>query len=148
MQQTLDLWGIELKVLPGTAKRFFNEWKTQKKEILELKKEKAILESNLLEKKIEKVGKFMLLAEAITSDPEYQSQLVFTLTKENDDLFILLIDTESLYITVGAGKKAAKAVSLTSSLVLQIVSLQFVNSLLTIMSLTVRFRFVLFPLTP
>jgi len=111
VQQALDLWGIELKALPGTAKRFFNEWKTQKKEILELKKEKASLESNLLEKKIEKIGNFMVLAEAITCDPDYQSQLVFTLTKEIDDLFILLIDDESLYITVGAGKKAAKTAS-------------------------------------
>ena len=97
--------------LIGTAKRFFNEWKSQKKEILELKKEKANLESNLLEKKIKEIGKFKFLAEVITGDPDYLSQLVFTFTKEIDDLFILLIDTESLYITVGAGKNAAKIVS-------------------------------------
>ncbi|MHA1123491.1 MAG: DHHA1 domain-containing protein [Candidatus Heimdallarchaeota archaeon] len=33
------------------------------------------------------------------------------MTKAVDDLFILLIDNESLYITVGAGKQAAKTAS-------------------------------------
>ncbi len=111
VQQALDLWGIDLKALPGTAKRFFEEWKTQKKEILELKKEKAALESKLLEKNIEKIGKYKVLAEAITGDLEFMSQLVFTLTNEIEDLFILLIEKDSLYITVGAGKKAAEALS-------------------------------------
>lgn len=111
MQEVLDLWGIELSVLPMTAKRFFNEWKTQKKEILELKKDKAILESLVLEEKIEKTGKYKILAEIINDDVDYLSQLIFTLTEKFDDLFIFLINDESLFLAIGAGKKAAKGIS-------------------------------------
>ncbi|NHK31057.1 MAG: alanine--tRNA ligase [Asgard group archaeon] len=111
IHEVLDLWGIELSVLPMTAKRFFNEWKNQKKEILELKKDKALLESIILEKKIEKIGKYKVLAEIISGDVEYLSQLVFTLTKKINNLVILLIDENSLFLTIGAGKKAIKTIS-------------------------------------
>ncbi|NHJ04450.1 MAG: alanine--tRNA ligase [Candidatus Heimdallarchaeota archaeon] len=111
VQETLDMWGIDLNGLPSTAKRFFNEWKAQKKELLEVKKEKASIEAQLLEKKIEKLGKIHYLAEALSGDADYLSQLVFTLTKKIDDLVILLIDRESLFITIGAGKKAENIVS-------------------------------------
>lgn len=122
MQEVLDLWGIELSVLPLTAKRFFNEWKTQKKEILELKKDKASLESIVLEKKIEKIGKYKVLAEKINGDVEYLSQLVFTLTEKNDDLIILLIDVESLFMAIGAGNKATKSMS-SNSLIKEVASI-------------------------
>jgi alanyl-tRNA synthetase len=111
INEVLDLWGIELSVLPMTAKRFFNEWKNQKKEILELKKDKASLESIVLEKKIEKIGKYKVLAEIISGDVEYLSQLVFTLTKKINNLVILLIDENSLFLTIGAGSKAVKTIS-------------------------------------
>ncbi|NHJ49419.1 MAG: alanine--tRNA ligase [Asgard group archaeon] len=111
LQEVLDLWGIELNVLPMTAKRFFNEWKAQKKEIAELKKEKAELESIVLEKKAEKIGNYKLLAEIVSGDADYLSQLVFTLTAKIDNLVMFLIDKESLFLTVGAGKKAAKTIS-------------------------------------
>jgi alanyl-tRNA synthetase len=111
LQEMMDLWGIELAVLPMTAKRFFNEWKAQKKEILELKKEKAALEAIVLEKNIKKLGKYKVLAEIISGDNEYLSQLIFTLTEKHTNLVMLLIDKESLFITIGAGKKAAKSIS-------------------------------------
>lgn len=111
IHEVLDLWNIELSVLPGTAKRFFNEWKAQKKEITDLKKDKAQLESLLLEKSIEKIGKYQVLAQQISGDSEYISQLVFTLTEKYSDLVILLIDKESLFIAIGAGETAAKTIS-------------------------------------
>ncbi|MGC9780472.1 MAG: alanine--tRNA ligase [Candidatus Heimdallarchaeota archaeon] len=111
VQKTLDMWGIDLNALPATAKRFFDEWKSQKKEISELKKGKAILESKILEKQIEKVGKYQILAESISGDNEYISQLIFTLTEKNENLLIVLIEEDSLFIAVGAGKKAVKSIS-------------------------------------
>jgi len=107
VQETLDMWGIDLPALPATAQRFFNEWKAQKKELLEIKKGKALLESELLEKKMISVGKVKILAEKLSGDAEYLSQLIFTLTAKNKDLIILLIEEESLFMAIGAGKKAA-----------------------------------------
>ncbi|HUT81450.1 MAG TPA: alanine--tRNA ligase [Candidatus Bathyarchaeia archaeon] len=111
IHEVLELWGIELSALPGTAKRFFNEWKAQKKEIVDLKKDKALLESMLLEKSIEKGGKYQVLAQQLIGDSEYISQLIFTLTQKYSDLVVLLIDTESLFIAIGAGETAAKTIS-------------------------------------
>ena len=111
VQETTDMWGIDLNALPSTAKRFFNEWKAQKKELLEVKKEKAIIEGQLLEKKIKKTGKYKYLADVITGDAEYLSQLIFTLTAKIDDLVILLIEKESLFTAIGAGKKAVTTLS-------------------------------------
>jgi len=107
VHETLDMWGIDLPALPATAKRFFNEWKAQKKELLEVKKEKATLESELLEKKMLSVGKVKILAEKLSGDADYLSQLIFTLTAKNEDLIILVIGEESLFMAIGAGKKAA-----------------------------------------
>jgi alanyl-tRNA synthetase len=114
VQETLDMWGIDLDSLPETAERFFNEWKKQNKEITQLKKEKASFEKQLLKKNIETVGDFEYLATKVNGDSEYISQLVFTLTNEQPKLFVLLIDEESLFLTVGAGKEAAKKVSSNS----------------------------------
>ena len=111
VQEATDMWGIDLNALPSTAKRFFNEWKAQKKELLEVKKEKATIEGQLLEKKIKKAGKYKYLAETISGDAEYLSQLIFTLTAKIDDLVILLIEKESLFTAIGAGKKATSSLS-------------------------------------
>lgn len=111
VKNVLDLWGIELAALPGTADRFFNEWKSQKKEILELKKDKAVLESQLLMKNTEGIDKIKALAEIVHGDSEYISQLVFKLTEEDPTLIALLIDEETLFIAVGAGKEAVKEFS-------------------------------------
>jgi len=111
IHEALDVWGIDLAALPNTVKRFFNEWKAQKKEILELKKEKAALEARLLEKSIKKVDRYKILAKALKGDADYLSQLIFTLTEKHPDLVILLIEKESLFIAIGAGKTAAKTIS-------------------------------------
>jgi len=111
VQKTLDMWGIDLNALPATAKRFFNEWKTQKKEIAELKKEKAVLESSHLEKSIIEIGKLKALAAEIKGDTDYLSQLAFTLTGKDENLVMMLIEPETLFIAIAAGKKAAKIIS-------------------------------------
>jgi alanyl-tRNA synthetase len=110
MQQTLDLWGIELAALPATAERFFNEWKTQKKEIAELKKEKAEMEAAFLKKNIKQIGPIKILAQEIEGDSEYVSQLAFTFTNEDPDLLVCFISKETLFTTITAGEKAEKIV--------------------------------------
>ncbi|RLI65732.1 MAG: hypothetical protein DRO63_06475, partial [Candidatus Gerdarchaeota archaeon] len=48
---------------------------------------------------------------ALKGDTDYLSQLIFTLTEKHPDLVILLIEKESLFIAIGAGKTAAKTIS-------------------------------------
>lgn len=111
VQQTLDLWGIDRKSLPETAERFFEEWKAQKKEILDLKKEMASLQADLLKKNAEKIGSVKAIMETIEGDVEYISQLAFAITNEHEDYIVFLIGEESLFLIITAGKKVAKKFS-------------------------------------
>ncbi|MFW9922153.1 MAG: alanine--tRNA ligase [Candidatus Thorarchaeota archaeon] len=110
VKETLDMWGIDINSLPATAKRFFNEWKSQRKDLVELMKEKAALESEILEKKMKKGDKIKVIAEILTGDSEYLSQLIFTLTEKHKDLVICLINKETLFIAIGSGEEAAKII--------------------------------------
>jgi len=90
--------------LPRTVKRFFEEWKSLKKEVETLRARAAGELAEKLKGSAEPVGRFRLIASAVDVDPELARQISEALTAEREIVCVISSRTAGgLVIAAGEG---------------------------------------------
>ncbi|WP_292459858.1 alanine--tRNA ligase [Methanothermococcus sp.] len=100
--------GVTAENLPKTVKRFFEEWKEQKKIIEELQKKIGEYKKYELANKFEKVGNYNVLVEQVEGNPKELMSIADNLVKEgsivvllNNNGYILCKRGEAVDISMG-----------------------------------------------
>lgn len=110
IRQSAETLRVPAEQLPATTKRFFEEWKTLRKENEKLKEELASLRISQLVDKAEDISGVMLIAEFIPGvDAAELAKMVKQLSAENSDLVTLLLsDYDGVKVAASAGKDAVQ----------------------------------------
>ncbi|MBW9222372.1 alanine--tRNA ligase [Methanothermococcus sp. SCGC AD-155-C09] len=87
-----EILGVPIENLPKTVKRFFNEWKEQKKTIEELQRKIGEYKKYQISNNFEKVGKYNLLVEKIEGNPKELMAIADNLAKDNSIVVLLNSD--------------------------------------------------------
>ncbi|AEH07130.1 alanine--tRNA ligase [Methanothermococcus okinawensis] len=103
-----EILGVPIENLPKTVKRFFEEWKEQKKIIEELQKKIGEYKKYELANKFEKVGNYDILVEQVEGNPKELMSIADNLIKEgsivvllNNNGYILCKKGEGVDISMG-----------------------------------------------
>jgi len=99
--ESADILGVPTTQLPKTVKRFFEEWKEQKKTIEELQKKIGEFKKYELANKFEKVGEYDVLVELVTGTQKELMSIADNITGENS---IVVLLNENNYILCKRGK--------------------------------------------
>ena len=84
-----EILGVPAENLPKTVKRFFEEWKEQKKTIEELQKKMGEYKKYELANKFEKVGSYDVLVEMVEGNPKELMSIADNLVKEGSIVVLL-----------------------------------------------------------
>ncbi|EHP88581.1 alanyl-tRNA synthetase [Methanotorris formicicus Mc-S-70] len=99
MEDTLiessEILGIPPEMLPKTVKRFFDEWKEQRKIIEELQKKIGELKKYELMNKFEEVGNYKVLVEKVEGNPKEMLNIADNLAVDNA-IVVLLNDNGNI----------------------------------------------------
>jgi len=108
IRQSAETLRVPAEQLPATTERFFEEWKTLRKENEKLKEELATSRVSQLVDGAEDVSGVRLITEEIPcSDAEGLTKMVKQLSAENSDLVTLLLsDNAGVKVAASAGKDA------------------------------------------
>ena len=97
-----EILGVPAENLPKTVKRFFEEWKEQKKTIEELQKKMGEYKKYELANKFEKVGSYDVLVEMVEGNPKELMSIADNLVKEGS-IVVLLNDNGYILCKRGDG---------------------------------------------
>jgi alanyl-tRNA synthetase/misacylated tRNA(Ala) deacylase len=97
-----EILGVPVENLPKTVKRFFEEWKEQKKTIEELQKKIGEYKKYELANKFEKIGNYDVLVEQVEGNPKELMSIADNLVKEGS-IVVLLNDNGYILCKRGTG---------------------------------------------
>jgi len=107
LKELSELWGVSQDDLPRTAKKFFEEWKTLKKENTRLKEELARARSSMVGEAV-KVGNLRVISKQLPDADVEELIKVASLLAKDDIIAILGSCKDGAKIVVSAGPNAIK----------------------------------------
>ena len=110
MKESAQILSVEPKILPKTIRRFFKEWKEQKKTIESLNKKIAELQYSSKKVETKKIKSTDVIVEQISGNQKELIVQASTAVQNLDDGICILISSEDDKITiVGCKSKQSKA---------------------------------------
>jgi alanyl-tRNA synthetase len=106
VHEATDAFSVQTDVLPETARRFFSEWKEQRKEIERLSRHVSELEIEHLVP--EQIGKISVVIRQIDLSPSELTKIATTVT-EKADVAVLISKGDSAHIVVASRVEQVKA---------------------------------------
>jgi len=104
LEKTTLVLDVNMEQLSETARRFFEEWKAQRKEIQALKRKIALLQRRGLENSFQKAGKAEYLVASLEADQEECRRTAQSLAEEGKAVLLLGVnDTVSVVGARGKG---------------------------------------------
>ena len=102
LEESAEILRCPTEELPKVIKRFFEEWKSQRKKIEELEKKIGELKKFELMNKFESVGDYKILVEKVEANPKEMLNIADNLAVENA-IVVLLNDKGNILCKRGEG---------------------------------------------